>query len=165
MPGFPYSQRIGYEGQVASGTWVTEISGNLEGLYNETSSRLPWGRVVVAGSSEGGVKLPSATGQRVLGVLVADQYEKDHLTNETGLPAGKPASVIKKGHIFMVAETDLTAGTTLFFRHTANGTPGANEALGRIRGNADTAKADAATFLELVKSVKAGEIAIVRVKL
>lgn len=149
---------IGFEGQLASGQRFVNRVGTFSELFNGSSVFLPFGRFVVANGALGDVRLPSATGQTVIGVTeFVHKYEKD-LDLNSGIPPMREVTLIKRGIIYMLAETALVANTNPFVRHTANPAPASFEGIGRIRNNADTAKADLFTGARVLRTVVAGEI-------
>jgi hypothetical protein len=154
-----FSER-GLEGHVSSLLPGAYFFGTSEGLFNADDAPIPFGRVIVyKGSVDGGVGLPSATGQTVAGIsFYQAQFEaSEQFNGDAGTPAEYSVTLAKRNLIvLMMPETNITKGATLYFRHTANTTPGANEALGRIRANADTAKADELTGVRLIEDAVAG---------
>lgn len=152
-----FSER-GLEGHVDSLLPGAYFFGTSEGLFNQDATPLPFGRVAVyKGAVDGGVGLPSATGQDVAGITFYQAQFEEADDGSTGVPSGFSITLAKRNLIvLMMPEVNLAKGADLFFRHTANGSPAANEALGRIRGNADTAKADALTGVRLIEDAVAG---------
>jgi hypothetical protein len=155
-----YFQDKGYEGQIASTQWYQYIRGTLEEVTNGSDSYLPWGRFVVekpgGGSRE--IALPSATGQRILGVTpFSDRFMR--LSKEvTGYPPKQSAAYLAKGVIFLRAETAMTRNGDVYVRHTANTVPGQFEAIGRVRNDADSGKADLLASVRVLDTVVAGQI-------
>lgn len=162
---YSYTSPKGYEGAPAASVVGFDLRGTLEGFINVDADPLPFGRVVVTKS--GGQGLPSTTGQVVVGVSIAlAHYQADtQFLGNTGTPTNYPLTVVKKGIVWMLAETNITKGAAIYFRHTANDPVGANEALGRIRADADTAKADEITGLKLLSDAVAGELVRVEIDL
>jgi hypothetical protein len=153
-----FSER-GLEGHVASLLPGAYFFGTSEGLFNNDETPLPFGRVVTYQGVDGGVGLPSDADQDVAGVTFYQaQFEaSSQFGGDAGIPSEYPVTLAKRNVIvLMVPETNISKGSPLYFRHTANGTPGANEALGRIRANADTAKADLLTGVRLIEDAVAG---------
>jgi hypothetical protein len=129
----------GLEGHVSSLLPGAYFSGTAEGLFNDDAAPLPFGRVVVF-KSDSGVGLPTATGQAVAGVTFYQaQFEANaQFAGDAGTPADYPVTLARRNVImFMMPETNIDKGSSVFFRAINKGTVGANEALGRIRSNAD----------------------------
>lgn len=166
LKNYSYTSPRGYEGAPAGTTVNFDLRGTLEGFINGDADPLPFGRVVIT-RADGKQGLPSETGQTVVGVSIAlSHYEADkQFQGDTGTPFNYPLTVVKKGIIWMLAETNITKGGDVFFRHTANASPGANESLGRIRADADTAKADAITGIKLLEDAVAGSLVRVEIDL
>ena len=153
----------GYEGQVANIQDYRHIGGTQETFVNGSTEFLPFGRVVVRNAADPScLELPSAPGQEALGVAILNDrfmaFQDD--PRSTGYPPNQVTPILRKGVIYMVAETALTRGGALFFRHTENAVPSANEALGRVRADADggNAEAFAAGTFRVTEDVLAGEI-------
>jgi hypothetical protein len=155
-----YFQDKGYEGQVASIQNYHYIRGTLEGITNGSTSYLPWGRFIVAkpGGEAGEIVLPSATGQKILGVTPFSNRFMRLSKDVTGYPPKQSAVYVAKGVLFLRAETAMTKGGDVYVRHTANTVPLLHEAIGRPRNNADSAKADKLNNVRVLDNVAAGEI-------
>jgi hypothetical protein len=134
----------GYEGQIA-----TTEDHVIRSAVNLTPNVIPWGRVVVRAADTGTglyndlppAQLPSAAGQRVLGVNIkTDIYEKEFTASgEAGIPKNRPVAYMVRGTFYGYVEKAVAAGDPVFFRHTASG---ANTEIGRFRNDADTATAE-----------------------
>lgn len=166
LKNYSYTSPVGYEGAMAATNVGFDLRGTLEGFINGDTDPIPFGRIVIT-RSDGKQGLPSETGQTVVGVSIAlAHYEANQqFLGSTGTPKDYPLTVVKKGIIWMLAETNITKGANIFFRHTANDPVGANEAIGRIRADADTAKADQITGLKLMSNAVAGQLVRVEVDL
>jgi hypothetical protein len=155
MPHTDYSmtQRRGTEGTYATAEpCVTRTS------FNNTNGSVPIGRVLVQSGTGSDAMLPSATGQKVVGINVfGDVYEQDVLGNAF-VPAKYPMNRLVRGSAYMVAENDLDATSVLHFRHTMKGSPLVNEAIGRVRSGADGVLTDALVGARAEQAVKAGEV-------
>lgn len=88
----------------------------------------------------------SATGQTPVGVLVHTQAQQDPtLADPLGVALLEPASVLRRGRVWVVVEETIVLSDSVFFRHTAGG--GGSE-IGAFRTDADTASADQITNAE-----------------
>lgn len=134
---------------------------------NNAGSDIPFGRFVVhdsgAGTSEMAIKLPAASGNVIVGVLV---HSHDHLTSSaTGLADDEIGNVLMQGQVWMVAEQALNADDPVFVRYDASGATG-SQALGRVRKDADTSKAVAATNCRFLSTAAAaGDLILVAVNI
>lgn len=161
-----YFLEKGFEGQVANIQDYRHIAGTQEEYVNGMSEYLPFGRVVVRDLTDATkLSLPSQTGQTPLGIAIYNDrfMAQSDDPRVTGFPPNQTVPVLKKGVIYMLAETALTVGGALFFRHTVSASPTAFTAIGRVRNNADTATADAfpAGTFRVTENVAAGEIVAV----
>jgi len=149
MPITDYKRRLppGYEGQIA-----TTEDHVIRSAVNTSGDTLPFGRVLIRAADTGTglyndlppAVLPSATGQKVLGVHIkTDIYEKEITDTEfAGIKDERPVAYMVRGTFYGWAEEAVAAGDTVYFRHTASG---ANTELGRFRNDADTATCDELT--------------------
>lgn len=158
MPQTTYqlNQPKGFEGTIAN----TEPY-NARSYYNASGGVIPFGRVLVKSSAaNSAATLPSATGGKVVGVAVANGiYEQvNSLSNQQGYSDKKDMNVLTRGVVYLVAEGTVTAEGAVYYRHTANSTPGTYEAIGRVRADADTSRADLISGAKFLDSGVAGDI-------
>ncbi|MGL6344111.1 MAG: structural cement protein Gp24 [Waterburya sp.] len=153
MPQLDYGlyQAKGYEGQI-----ITTFPSGIRNGQNVSGARIPFGRVLVRGTGDTDCRLPSATGQRVMGFSTkTDIYEMD----EAGLPSyplNRPLNRMLKGDMLVKVETAVTPDSPVFFRHTAG--IGVNDAIGRLRVDADAGKADALPGVKFLDVAAAGSM-------
>ncbi|MBP0021039.1 MAG: hypothetical protein J7647_26230 [Cyanobacteria bacterium SBLK] len=158
-------QEKGFEGGLATCQNPTSLQGTYSELVNGSiTDYLSFGRVIVLNAIDPSkVKLPSAAGQNPQGVTVAvNAYEKD-VNGQAGYPPERPVTRLIKGAIFVVPEVAVTGGDPVYFRHTLNAVPGAYEARGRVRNNADGDKADLWTKATFLESAAAGELVALQI--
>ncbi len=152
---------------------------NGEALYTGTQKPfLPYGRFLVEDGNYQSYRLPT-TGDvtaDLVGVSLAVEYYEHSIEVDSfgdsvhGYPtpvAGKkcPITVVKKGIIYMLAETNITASAGFFVRIIENGVPLQYEGLGRIRFDADGVNAIAQpTTARLLEDVEAGCLARVAIE-
>ena len=138
LTNYSYTSPRGYEGTPAGSIVNFDLRGTLEGFINGDTSPLPFGRVV-ATRADGKQGLPTKLDQTVVGVSLAlAHYEaSSQFEGNAGTPYNYPLTVAKKAILFMLAETNITKGVDIYFRCISKATPGANDALGRIRNDAD----------------------------
>lgn len=135
MPQKSYSvfQPKGFEGSLYREEGGLSVTGTTGEFVNGQTTRLPYGRVVVAGTLPGEVVLPSADGQTPIGITVQQNaYEKAE-DGTDGVPPDRPVAVLKRGAVLMVAETAISTTDDPHFRFAAQATPGAHDAIGRVR--------------------------------
>lgn len=108
-------------------------------------------------------ELPSGGAGIPLGILVHSHSEAA-LADTDGVVYGanRVASVMRQGEIFVEVEDAVTAGGSVFYRHTANGPL---TQLGAIRSDADTANAAQLAGARFKSSASAGGLAIVEVNI
>lgn len=140
MPNLRYdfiSDKVGYEGGIATNRPTITRSG-----YNRTGLVLPYGRPIVYSGNNKEVRLPNATGQKVIGILILSRLYEDSVNaqNDSGYPTNESILWLKEGDIFVRTETDINFGDLPYFRHTANGA--GKDVIGRFRDGADTATCD-----------------------
>lgn len=156
MPQTDYSlyQDKGFEGEI-----ITTEPSVVRSGYNAGNVKIPFGRILVKGSeSDTACVLPSATGQLVMGVSTkTDLYEKGS-NGVAGYDVDKPLNRLIDGVVLMRVEQNVTPASAVFFRHTPNTSPGVNEAVGRLRTNADTDKADALPNVRFLETGVAGSL-------
>lgn len=143
----------GYEGGVNSD------EKRVRTARNNTATPIPQGRFVVfdsgGGTTELAAALPSATGQKILGVVMLDQARE---TVAVGYAQNELMSVMYEGAILVRTEQAVTPLDPVFVRYNAAGGTGTNPAVGQVRKDADTAKADALTSAQFMTSAAAGEL-------
>lgn len=158
----------GFEGKLVydQRSYSSKIGTNSEHLFTGTQDYVEFGRFLVQ-TSFNEWRLPQAGDTDFQGIsLAVDYYEKIQLADRSYVHAtrkGCPLSILKRGAIYVVAEDDIAAGSPLFVRVVENAVPGAHEALGRVRSDADGGNAVAvdATRVKLVGAAVAGELAVV----
>lgn len=126
------------------------------------AAALPAGVFVTRDAADDAVKVPTTTGEvtasgvgfTMLNIArepVADGSTTDHA-------AGKGVSVVRQGKIWVLTETAMTYGQSVFVRFTANG---GNTQLGKVRNDADTANAVAAPGWTCRTTLGAAGLAII----
>lgn len=140
---------------------------NVFAVRNNSGADIPFGRFVVhdtgSGTSEMACKLPSASGDKILGVL--SHSHSHYVDSATGLADDEIGNVVSNGLVWMVAEEALNPSDPVFVRYDATGATG-SQALGRVRNDADTSKAVAATNCRFVTSAAAaGDLILVQVNI
>lgn len=131
----------GGEGQLVVNDSTTEKVGTFNECYNKDTIPLPYGRLVSrrVGGALGEIVLANAatTAANALGISVFyDNYSKALGTDtKPAIPVGYPVTYLRKGIIYMIAETPMTVDQSVFFRINNPTLP--IHALGRIRVDAD----------------------------
>jgi hypothetical protein len=127
----------GYEGAPAGSIVGFDLRGTLEGMVNATGSPIPFGRVIVNKSI--GQGLPATLDETVAGVSIGmAHFESDaNFGGNAGTPDKFPLTVAKKAIIWMLAEQNISYGASIFYRAIMPAGAAGNNALGRIRADAD----------------------------
>ena len=156
----------GYEGDLVT-TEPRLIRGTFEELRNGETVRLPFGRAVRR-HTDGTIRALTAAATTPFGITVSvNTYEKDADGN-SGIPAGQTVTLLRRGTIWMIAEVAINHLTdSVFFRFDAQTTPGAYDAIGRVRNNVNndgSANAIAApSACRFLQSAAAGQLVAVYV--
>ena len=124
----------GFEGDIVT-TEPTLIRGTFEELRNGDSARLPFGRAVRR-HTDGTIRALTTAATTGFGITVrVNTYEATE-AGDTGIPTTETVTLIRQGPIWMVAEVAINHLTdSVFFRFDAQTTPGAFDAVGRVRNN------------------------------
>ena len=109
------------------------------------------------------VRLPSAAGDRLLGIVRhTHAYESTNLLTAAAYPAGMAVNVAKKGQFWVTPEAAVVAGDPAFVRITVNG--GLNQ-LGALRADDDSGNAIAMTGARFLSGRAAGVFAVLDINL
>lgn len=128
-----------YEGQIATAEPALVRSG-----ANAQGAILPFGSGLVRGASDGLLVLPSATGQRFMGVAKAtDIFEKREgysltVGGKMGYPITYSVSYVRRGLVAVPIDSDCVQGAPAYLIHTAS----TGQVPGHFRKDANTDKAD-----------------------
>lgn len=116
-----YSDPLGYFGEHWTNQWA-EVDGALAQQFNRTGTKIPFGRFVRKDTADG-VALPSATGQRLLGVTLINKAESFlDQTEPYGYLENEQVAILKKGEIIVYCEVATVAySDPVYVRHTADG--------------------------------------------
>ena len=105
----------------------------------------------------------SATGQDPVGVLVHTHAQEDPtLADPLGVALLEPASVLRRGRIWVVVEEAVAVGDPVFFRHTAGA--GGSE-IGAFRNDADTASCDQITNAQWLQGSAGAGVALLELNI
>lgn len=127
---------------------------------NTDAGEIAYGRALVADAAATNIntavpcKVFNATGQTIQGFGVADL---SHEPQTTGVPVGGSINLMRKGTIWVLPEQDVLPSDPVFVRHTLAGATGTSPAIGKVRKDADTAKADAFTSARFAMKALAGQ--------
>jgi hypothetical protein len=117
-------------------------------ISEEASAEIPFGVAVAQGTADNGCKLPDTNTDFIRGIVVHHYaYEPGTQLGTTGIVAGEPVSVLRRGRIWVAPETASTPGERIYVRYTA-GAGGSQ--LGALR--------DAAVGGETIDATKQAEI-------
>lgn len=116
-----------------SNTFSEGIAGMLYDLrahevitrINDDGTDIPFG-VAVARKADGTIKLPTLTGDLILGVAVFDQSRENRaLASDAAIADGSPMNVLRKGVVWVEVEDACTEGGVVYVRHAGSGDKGA----------------------------------------
>jgi hypothetical protein len=140
-----------FEGGRAHLTLINRISRVVESID------IPFGRAVVAGSTDNYCDLPSIGGQRFLGIT---EYTSGGQNNSSGnilYEVASEANIVNFGYIYVLPEVAVAAGDQVFFRHTFTGL----EESGTFRNDSDDGDCDLITGAVFELDSAAGEFNII----
>lgn len=134
-------------------TYPDQLVQNIEGGLGDSghhdigsrvniAAAVRFGLGVIEGAANDEVLLPSATGFVFEGIAVAKHKAQLNSSGQAQYDQYEAISTLRKGRVWVLAETIIAKGDAVFLRHTANA--GTTEA-GRFGNIADTARADAIT--------------------
>jgi hypothetical protein len=132
-------------------------TGPKEILPRKAEVAMDFGYLVVQGTDDDEVKLPTATGQKPVGIVVRDMSVRDEAAANDVL-VGESCDVLTSGTIRVQVEGAVTPGGAVFFRHT-----GGDE--GRFRADADTSNADELAGARFLTSASADGFATISLNL
>jgi len=148
---------------VAGDSFVYSVTATIltVALTTGNGGAVPFGVGVARGSEDNLARLPSDSGDTLLGITVLDQTEVNQLTTGTHEYDGDDVmSILRKGRIYVVPEDAVTVDGDVYVRVTASG---ANTQLGAIRSDNDSGNAIQLTGAVFQDSAGAGEFAIVEI--
>lgn len=123
---------------------------------------LPAGVFVTRDAADGACKVPTTSGEVTasgMGFTVLNlAHEPSSDGSTVDIPATKGCGVIRRGRIWVLTETAMTYGQSVFVRFTANG---GNTQLGKVRNDADTANAVAAPGWQCLTTLAAAGLAVI----
>jgi hypothetical protein len=105
------------------------------------------GLFVTTGTLDGAAALPDAAGDVTESGLGIVEYVRDKpdYSSSYHIGSGEMFRFVQQGRIWVTVEDAVADGQTAFVRITAKNTPGATEAVGRLRSDADGADSGVAT--------------------
>jgi len=104
----------------------------------------------------------SATGQTPAGILAHTHAQQDPtLADPLGVALLEPASVVRRGRIWVVTEEAIAVGDAVYFRHTS----GTGTEIGAFRNDADTASCDQITSARWLRGCSAAGVALLEINL
>ncbi len=141
----------GYAGQRVDLTLFNIDSKAAEG------SDIPFGLAVVAGTSDDQCALPSAAGQRFLGI---SEYTSAGVVNnddEHLYEENREVNIVTFGKIYVEAEVTVTTGDQVYYRHTAAGA----EVAGSFRNDSDGGDAELVVGAIWSRGATVGTVAVI----
>ena len=128
---YDQNMAIGIAGQLADLSDHDIVTGLCE-----VSAGAEFGVGVRKGSAEQGFVLPSATGQKLLGVTVhTHRADNLALAGAAGIPDGETNPLLRKGRVIVKVDGAVVADGPVFCRHTANSST--KTRMGAFRGDTD----------------------------
>jgi hypothetical protein len=125
----------------------------INSLKNEESSSVPFGLVVVSGTSQDQFKLPTNATGKVEGITVhSHALDNRQITTDESIPTKRIASIMRDGYVFAVPELAVSKGDPVFYR-IANGVADATETQKGSMTNID----DSGTCVRLPNAVWAAD--------
>lgn len=111
-------QAVAYPGMLADlGNKYTESM-----VSEEASAEIPFGVCVAQGVADSQCELPDASGDKLVGMVQHSHAYAKGDGGELGTTGLKPkacVNVLRKGRMYVVAETTIAAGDRLFVRYAA----------------------------------------------
>jgi hypothetical protein len=122
---------------------------------NGESVAIPVGIAVKEDSTDGKIKLLSAGGDRVAGILI-NSYARNpnNLTGTQAFAAGDSLNMLERGALWVATEQDVALTDPVFVRHTSDG--GSNTQPGTFRKDADSGRAQLLKGARWVRAGSAG---------
>ena len=117
-----------------------------------------------AGTTDQAIRPMNATGDTIQGVVLWDAAH-DPSTVLNGIPQNGQCSILRHGLVWVRVEQDMIVSDPVFVRYTLAGATGTSPALGKVRKDADTAKAVAVPRCSVVIGATAGNLALINVNL
>jgi hypothetical protein len=153
--------KIGIPGQLA--TEHDERTADIvTRTSEEASASIPFGVFVQKGTDDGDVKKLTATTNKLIGIVVWEaNFAPVYQVDSVGLKPGVTMSILRKGKIIVVPETDVVAHTSeVHVRAIVAG----SEVAGAVRATADsTDTIDITAFATWLTSATAGNPAVLEI--
>lgn len=138
---------VAFNGQIA------DINPN-EIISKVAEGNIGFGYPVVRGTSENQGKIPSATGQKFIGVCAYTLGAYSSSDDVSKVEDTRIANVLRSGYVWVTTEQAVVAGDPVYFVHTAT--------VGKFRKDANTDKADAITGATFETAAGIGELVLIR---
>ena len=135
------------------------------GLININSkvaqdSDVPFGRAVVRGTADNQAKLPTATGQGLVGITEMTTAWSENASDLHLYSENREMNIIDFGEVWVYTEQSVVPGDAVYFRHTADTAP--LDVIGRFRKDASGGDADLIVGASFETTTAAGGIAKVK---
>lgn len=160
-----YLQDRAFEGMVAD-TVPRVIRGTIELFVADVD--IPYGRIVVRKTAGSNIlTLPSATGQKAVGIAVATEFygfDKSQFLTGTGYPgypAGAQLNILTWGDAWVYAAEAVAVDDPVYFNYK-NGTS-ADDLIGRFRKAAVATQTDAYANARFIQATTAAGLALVNI--
>lgn len=140
-----------------------DSSFGMEIVSRKAAVAITFGKGVIATANEGETTLPSATGFIFTGVSIQSQKAQTNAAAAAQYNIDDAVPVLRKGRIWVLAETVVDPTQPVYLRHTANA---GTTAPGRFGNTADTANADQiANARWLTKTTAIDQLALLEINM
>lgn len=153
--------QLQYRGDYATAEGVTPLTGT------GPNAIVPFGIGLVRGASDDVLAIPSATGQRFMGISVSTNtiekragYSIDG-DGIMGWPAQSVLTYLRQGIICVPVASDCVQGAPVYVIHTA----GSGQPVGHFRKDANTDKADLVPDAVFWRTLAAAGLGLIRINL
>lgn len=138
----------------------------VTGRRNNSGAAIKFGRFVVfdagAGTSDLAARLPTTVATDV--VLGATMHDHSRELPTEGIPDDQMFNCVAEGQVWIPCETAMTPASPVFVRAVTAGATGTSPEQGKIRNDADTAKAiDVSSKARVIIGAAAGGLCLVEV--
>ena len=111
-----YFMAEAFPGQIASYQDYTVRKSVQDECFNASNQTIGFGLGLVStGTEDGGLGLPTAAGQTIVGFSFIQAYaNRIPFSNEVGIPANRPMSYLSKGIIYVTVDSAINRGGDVY---------------------------------------------------
>lgn len=121
---------------------------------------IPFGRAVVRGTADNQAKLPTATGQSLMGITEMTTAWSETSSDLHLYEQYREMNIIDFGSVWVYTEQSVVPGDAVYFRHTAEASP--LNIVGRFRKDSSSSNADLIQGAAFETTTAAGGIAKIK---